>query len=298
MSLRAEAVHAAVRDPARAVALRGDGVEVAGEQQRRRRRAGEHARVAEVAHRDAAGAEQRRPRAPRGAPRRATPTGCRPARASARRAALPGPARGGTIASTGRALLRRRHLGQARQPAARDAARAARARGRRRARGDVLRARHGRAGRRARSRASAAAQAVVAVDAPSGPRLDLLAAGAPLRAALGLPDGRYERMRVCDALLFRRGLPLYPVPGRRPGAAGAGSSGSASASSCSPRSPGSACSGRRRAGGGSGRSGAPRCASGGCARPTRTRSSAACSATARRPSARRGGCSSGSPRCA
>ena len=55
-------------------------------------------------------------------------------------------------------------------------------------------------------------QAVVAVDAPSGPRLDLLAPGAPLRAELGLPEGRYERMRVCDALLFRRGLPLYPVP--------------------------------------------------------------------------------------
>ena len=55
-------------------------------------------------------------------------------------------------------------------------------------------------------------QAVVAVDAPSGHRLDLLAAGEPLRAELGLPEGRYERMRVCDALLFRRGLPLYPVP--------------------------------------------------------------------------------------
>jgi predicted nuclease with RNAse H fold len=54
--------------------------------------------------------------------------------------------------------------------------------------------------------------AVVAIDAPSGRRLDLLAAGTPARAALGLPDGRYERMRVCDALLFRRGLPLYPVP--------------------------------------------------------------------------------------
>ena len=37
-------------------------------------------------------------------------------------------------------------------------------------------------------------------------------AGRAARAALGLPDGRYERMRVCDALLFRRGLPLYPVP--------------------------------------------------------------------------------------
>jgi predicted nuclease with RNAse H fold len=55
-------------------------------------------------------------------------------------------------------------------------------------------------------------EAVVAIDAPSGPRLDLLAAGRPLRDALGLPDGRYERMRVCDALLFRRRLPLYPVP--------------------------------------------------------------------------------------
>ena len=57
-------------------------------------------------------------------------------------------------------------------------------------------------------------EVVVAVDAPSGPRLDLLTAGAPLRAELGLPDGRYERMRVCDALLYRRGLPLYPVPAK------------------------------------------------------------------------------------
>jgi predicted nuclease with RNAse H fold len=55
-------------------------------------------------------------------------------------------------------------------------------------------------------------QAVVGVDAPSGHRLELLAPGAPLRQRLGLPDGRYERMRVCDTLLFRRGLPLYPVP--------------------------------------------------------------------------------------
>jgi Protein of unknown function (DUF429) len=57
-----------------------------------------------------------------------------------------------------------------------------------------------------------AAETVVAVDAPSGRRLDLLREGAPARAVLGLPDGRYERMRVCDAMLFRRGLPLYPVP--------------------------------------------------------------------------------------
>jgi predicted nuclease with RNAse H fold len=57
-----------------------------------------------------------------------------------------------------------------------------------------------------------AGQAVVGVDAPSGHRLDLLEAGRPLRRQLRLPEGRYERMRVCDALLFRRGLPLYPVP--------------------------------------------------------------------------------------
>ncbi len=55
-------------------------------------------------------------------------------------------------------------------------------------------------------------QTVVAVDAPSARRLDLLAPGAPAREALRLPEGRYERMRVCDAMLFRRGLPLYPVP--------------------------------------------------------------------------------------
>ena len=48
--------------------------------------------------------------------------------------------------------------------------------------------------------------------APSGRRLGLLRPDAAARGELGLPDGRYERMRVCDALLFRRGLPLYPVP--------------------------------------------------------------------------------------
>jgi hypothetical protein len=55
-------------------------------------------------------------------------------------------------------------------------------------------------------------EAVAAVDAPSGHRLDLLAPGTALRERLGLPQGRYERHRVCDALLFRRRLPLYPVP--------------------------------------------------------------------------------------
>jgi predicted nuclease with RNAse H fold len=55
-------------------------------------------------------------------------------------------------------------------------------------------------------------EAVVAIDAPSAPRLDLLAKGQPLRQHLQLPDGRYETMRVCDTVLFRRRLPLYPVP--------------------------------------------------------------------------------------
>jgi hypothetical protein len=55
-------------------------------------------------------------------------------------------------------------------------------------------------------------EAVAAIDAPSGHRLDLLAPGRPLRTALRLPEGRYERSRVSDALLFRRRLPLYPVP--------------------------------------------------------------------------------------
>ncbi len=55
-------------------------------------------------------------------------------------------------------------------------------------------------------------EAVTAIDAPSGRRLDLLAPGTQLRRRLDLPDGRYERHRVCDALLFRRSLPLYPVP--------------------------------------------------------------------------------------
>lgn len=57
-------------------------------------------------------------------------------------------------------------------------------------------------------------EAVVGIDAPSGYRRDLLVAGSPLRERLGLPAGRYERSRVCDAVLFRRGLPLYPVPAR------------------------------------------------------------------------------------
>jgi predicted nuclease with RNAse H fold len=55
-------------------------------------------------------------------------------------------------------------------------------------------------------------ECVVGIDAPSGRRLGLLGPDAPVRAELGLPDGRYERMRVCDAVLYRRGLPLYPVP--------------------------------------------------------------------------------------
>jgi Protein of unknown function (DUF429) len=53
----------------------------------------------------------------------------------------------------------------------------------------------------------------VAIGAPAGRRLDLLAPGGELHAALGLRAGRYDHHRVCDALLFARGLPLYPIPG-------------------------------------------------------------------------------------
>lgn len=63
-------------------------------------------------------------------------------------------------------------------------------------------------------------EAVVAVDAPSGPARRLLGPDSALRRHLGLPEGRYERARVCDALLFRRGLPLYPVPARPEAATG------------------------------------------------------------------------------
>ena len=61
---------------------------------------------------------------------------------------------------------------------------------------------------------------VVAVDAPSGHRLDLLAAGAPLRDELGLP----RRTLRALAGLRRAALPPRPAPlsGARPRAAGRG----------------------------------------------------------------------------
>ena len=56
-------------------------------------------------------------------------------------------------------------------------------------------------------------EAVVAVDAPSGRRLDLLGAGrAAARRARPARRAATSATRVCDALLFRRSLPLYPVP--------------------------------------------------------------------------------------
>jgi predicted nuclease with RNAse H fold len=54
--------------------------------------------------------------------------------------------------------------------------------------------------------------AAVGVDAPSGPCRRLLGLGSEARQTLDLPAGRYERARVCDALLMRRRLSLYPVP--------------------------------------------------------------------------------------
>src|SRR3954454_19898794 len=55
-------------------------------------------------------------------------------------------------------------------------------------------------------------EAGVAVDSPPGRRLDLLAPGSGFRDALGLPEGLYQRSRVCDLLFPPRRLPLYPVP--------------------------------------------------------------------------------------
>jgi predicted nuclease with RNAse H fold len=54
--------------------------------------------------------------------------------------------------------------------------------------------------------------AAVGVDAPSGPCLRLLGPESDARAALGLKAGSHLRARVCDALLMRRRLWLYPVP--------------------------------------------------------------------------------------
>ena len=56
----AEAVHAPAVDPAGPVVLRGHGVEMAGEQDRRVVAAGQHARVAQVADRHAAALEHLR----------------------------------------------------------------------------------------------------------------------------------------------------------------------------------------------------------------------------------------------
>lgn len=53
----------------------------------------------------------------------------------------------------------------------------------------------------------------IAIDAPSGVRLDLLAPGRPRPDRLR--DGAYERMRVCDAELLSRGLAIYGVPADR-----------------------------------------------------------------------------------
>ena len=144
------------------------------------------------------------------APRRATRRGCRSARASARRA---GPEVHGPHNSL-QAPVRYCGVDISAKPGNQQlvhAARAARGRRRRRARRHVLRA----------GTVEQVARTIEGFGAgrPSWPSTRRRAraatcsrAGAPLRAALGLPEGRYERMRVCDALLFRRGLPLYPVP--------------------------------------------------------------------------------------
>ena len=141
-------------------------------------------------------------------------------------------------------------------------------------------------------------EAVVAVDAPSGRRLDLLRAGcAAARRARAARRVATRRCASATRCSFRRRLPLYPGAVGRAGAEHAGSSGSASATSSSRR--------WRRSG-----STAPRRA--GVRGPARRRRAALrpargdlprrgvlrlARATGRRPSERRGACSSGSPRC-
>ena len=212
---RAEPVDAPAVDPPRPVVLRGDGVEVAGEQHRRVRRPGEHARVAEVAHR------RRRRRA-------RTPATCSASRASSRdseamsisssvRAASRSPrSTRRTIASRAHALLRRRHLGQAR-PTSSSSRCTSGARPTAASSSWRRSTRPARSSRsRARSRASGAGGAVVAVDAPSGPRRDLLAAG---RAAARRARAARRPLRA-DAGLRRAALP--PRAAALPGARGVG----------------------------------------------------------------------------
>ena len=127
-------------------------------------------------------------------------------------------------------------------------------------------------------------EAVVAIDAPSGRRLDLLAPGGRCATQLGLPAGRYERSRVCDALLFRRGLPLYPVPAADQALPRVGALDRRRLRAVRRARRRSGCSARRRGGAVEGPVGRrARCASAGCARPTPTPCSARCSAIARRP---------------
>ena len=63
-------------------------------------------------------------------------------------------------------------------------------------------------------------EAVVGIDAPSGRRLGLLGPDAAARGRLGLPDGRYERMRVCDARALPPRAAALPGAGGGRGAAG------------------------------------------------------------------------------
>ena len=286
-----------------AVALRGDGVEVAGEQHERpvaARGAGEHAGVAERRaprrRRRAARQHVRGQRAPRRATPRATSTSSsvRAARRSARsrrrsRAATMLGRRCATAASTSRP-----------SPATSSSCTLHERRGPRRRASWWRRSTRPATSTRSRARSSAsAARPWWRSTRRPGAGWTCSAPGhAAARAARRCPR-RYERSRVCDALLFRRGLPLYPVPAAEPGAGALGGVDGGRLRRCSPRSaplglfrPAAPTAplegaGRRRA----------RCASAGCARPIPTPSSARCSATARRRSARRGACSSGSPRC-
>ena len=296
----AEPVHALAVAPAGDVVLGRHGVQVAGEQ-----------------HRGAPAGRASRQVSPRSLARRAAErdvrrqrrlvarlaTGCRPARASAR----PGARRAWRRRSAGMG----RRLPYARCATAASTSRpgpdnqqlvhAARAQRHRRASSWWRRStRPATVEQVARTiQGFGRGEAVVgdrrAVRSPAG---SARARRAAARAGSACPTAATSACGSATPLLFRRGLPLYPVP-RRGSRSAASERGWRSASSCSRRSRRSAAtcpdSAQRRATRARWATPAMRSRAR-CSRPTRTRSSARCSATARRPSARRGACSSGSRR--
>ena len=215
MSLAPRPWTRAAVDPARAVALRRDGVEVAGEQHRgvaagrraRRCRRG-RARARPPPRRTAERRGPRAPPPPRDSEGMSTSSSVRAARRSPRSPSLAARA---SLYRPPHALLRHRRLGQAGQPAARARCTSGAPGRRPRARRDVLRARHASSRSRARSRASGAARPSSPSTRRPATACDLLAAGAPLRARARAA----RRPLRADAGLRRAAVPprAAAVPG-------------------------------------------------------------------------------------